>query len=97
MGKTAEEKTEAAEAAKKVEQESLPELITTDDKYLFTFSEYRKKGTTQLSDQTVPKGQKVDTPEGEYTCWEDSRIAIDADGKVYPVAVSVFEKSYEAA
>lgn len=72
-------------------------LITKDDASRFTFSEYRKVGTTKMSDQTLPTGTKVQTPEGEYTCAEPSRLAIDAAGNVYPVAESIKNASYEPA
>jgi hypothetical protein len=75
----------------------MPEKITKDDASRFTFAEYRKVGTTKLSNEVLPTGQKVQTLEGEYTCAEPSRLAIDAAGNVYPVAESIFRKSYEPA
>jgi hypothetical protein len=69
--------------------------ITKNDTANFTFNEYRKVGTTKLSDEVLPAGTRVATLEGEYVCSEPSRLAIDASGNVYPVACSVFEKSYE--
>lgn len=71
--------------------------ITNDSIELFTFTQYRKVGTTRISDQLVPAGTKVQALEGEYTCAEPTRIAIDASGNVYPVANSIFLKSYEIA
>jgi hypothetical protein len=71
--------------------------ITKDDAAKFTFAEYRKVGTTRLSNEVLPVGAMVCTLEGEYTCAEPSRLAIDAAGNVYPVAESIFLKSYEAA
>lgn len=69
--------------------------IKKEDARNFTFTEYRKVGTTKLSKEIFPAGTKVDTLEGEYTCAEPSRIAIDAAGNVYPVAESIRLKSYE--
>jgi hypothetical protein len=72
-------------------------MITNQDAALFTFAEYRKLGTTKLSDQVLPVGTKVQTSEGVYVCSEPSRLALDANGNVYPVAESVFAKSYQLA
>ena len=72
-------------------------VITRHDIEHFTFREYRKHGTTKLSNETLEEGQRVLTLEGEYTCGELSRLAIDAKGNVYPVAESVFAVSYEPA
>ena len=69
--------------------------ITKDDARNFSFSDYRKVGTTKLSNEILPVGTKVETLEGEYTCTEPSRLAIDAAGNVYPVAESIRLKSYE--
>lgn len=71
--------------------------ITKADAANFTFKDYRKIGTTKLSDEVLPVATVVLTPEGEYTCAEPSRLAIDAAGGVYPVAESIFRKSYEIA
>jgi hypothetical protein len=75
----------------------MPDRITKDDASRFTFAEYRKVGTTKLSNEVLEAGTKVQTLEGEYTCAEPSRLAIDALGNVYPVAESIFRKSYEPA
>lgn len=72
-------------------------VITRHDIEHFTFREYRKHGTTKLSNETLEVGQRVQTLEGEYACGELSRLAIDAKGNVYPVAESVFAVSYEPA
>lgn len=72
-------------------------VITRHDIEHFTFREYRKHGTTKLSNETLEVGQRVQTLEGEYVCGELSRLAIDAKGNVYPVAESVFAVSYEPA
>lgn len=71
--------------------------ITKDDASKFTFAEYRKVGTTKLSNEILGVGTKVKTLEGEYVCAEPSRLAIDASGNVYPVAETVRLKSYELA
>ncbi len=72
-------------------------IITNEDAKQFTFDEYEKVGTTKLSREVLSVGQMVKTLEGAYTCAEPSRLAIDASGNVYPVACSVFEKSYRPA
>lgn len=72
-------------------------MITKSDIGKFTFAAYRKVGTTQLSNETLQAGEQVETLEGVYTCAEPSRLAIDAAGNVYPVAESIFKKSYEPA
>ena len=72
-------------------------VITRHDLEHFAFREYRKHGTTKLSNETLEVGQRVQTLEGEYACGELSRLAIDAKGNVYPVAESVFAVSYEPA
>lgn len=72
-------------------------MITKHDIDQYSFSEYRKLGTTKLSDETLPKGTEVETLEGVYTCAEPSRLAIDSDGNVYPVAESIFNQVYERA
>ncbi|HSZ58628.1 MAG TPA: hypothetical protein VK797_23370 [Tepidisphaeraceae bacterium] len=69
--------------------------ITKEDAGRFTFAEYRKLGTTKLSNEILAAGTKVQTLEGEYICAEPSRLAIDASGNVYPVAESIRLKSYE--
>ncbi len=72
-------------------------MITKADAANYTFAEYRKVGTTKLSDEVLPAGTQVQTLEGAYTCAEPSRLAIDAAGNVYPVAESIMRKSYEPA
>jgi hypothetical protein len=71
--------------------------ITKNDVDSFTFREYRKVGTTKLSDELLEPGTTVETLEGDYTCAEHSRLAIDVAGNVYPVAESIVQKSYERA
>lgn len=70
-------------------------VIQKEDTSHFTFKRYRKIGTTPLSDEILPVGTKVQTLEGCYTCAEPSRLAIDPAGNVYPIAESIFRKSYE--
>lgn len=59
-------------------------MITSADKTNYTFRQYRKTGTTSLSDEILPTGTRVATLEGEYVCQEPSRLAVDAAGNVYP-------------
>lgn len=68
--------------------------INKGDAGRFTFREYEKIGTTKLSDEMLDPGTVVGTLEGEYTCAEPSRLAIDVNGNVYPVAESARLKSY---
>lgn len=89
--------TRARRAMPAAKEQMMPmTAITKADASKFTFTQYRKIGTTSLSNEVLPPGTKVQTLEGEYTCAEPSRLAIDAAGNVYPVAESVFRKSYEA-
>lgn len=71
--------------------------INKDDATAFHYQRYRKKGTTEISDEVIPAGTKVATLEGDYRCSEQSRIARDVKGNVYPIAESVFSESYEKA
>lgn len=73
----------------------MSERITRGDAGNYTFREYRKVGTTKLSNEVLPAGTRVETLEGEYVCAEPSRLAIDVQGNVYPVAESVAVRSYE--
>jgi hypothetical protein len=75
----------------------MKDTITKADTNKFTFDNYRKVALTPLSREVLPIGTKVETLEGEYTCAEPSRLAIDAAGNVYPVAESIFRKSYQLA
>jgi hypothetical protein len=70
-------------------------MILKEHKDQFTFRLYHKIGTTQLSDEILPAGTVVRTLEGDYTCAEPSRLAVDASGNVYPVAESIFQKTYK--
>lgn len=69
-------------------------MITKDDVVNFTFCEYAKSARTFISDQTLDVGSHVQTLEGEYVCTEPSRLALDVDGNVYPIAESIFFKTY---
>jgi hypothetical protein len=71
--------------------------VTRADIPQYDFTEYRKVGTTKLSDQVLSAGTEVETLEGIYTCAEPSRLAIDKAGNVYPVAESIVVLSYEVA
>lgn len=58
---------------------------------------YRKKAATQAVKFEATAPTDVLTKEGEYslpTGWKGF-IAIDADGDVYPVEASVFERTHE--
>lgn len=70
-------------------------MITKEQISPFTFRDYVKRGVTRISDQTLQPGDQVLTLEGKWTCAEPSRLALDIDGNVYPIAESVFEKVYE--
>ena len=58
------------------------------------FSEYRKLATTWISDFTVAPGVSYATPEGLRAEDEETRIAFDVQGGVYPIRESVFRASY---
>jgi hypothetical protein len=75
----------------------MSKIITKNDVQQFTFAEYRKVGTTKFSNEILPAGTTVRALEGNYICAEESRLRIDAAGNVFPVAHSVFFKSYEKA
>jgi hypothetical protein len=62
-----------------------------------TFSEHRKIATTRISDFTVPPGVPYQTPEGLRAEDEETRIAFDVQGGVYPIRESVFKASYAPA
>ena len=95
--RTMDRAKESLEMLNEIRQHGRLRRITKRDISAFTFAEYRKVGTTKLSNETLPAGTKVETLEGDYTCAEPSRLAIDAAGNVYPVAESIFSKSYERA
>lgn len=56
---------------------------------------YHKKVLTRASDFTVPPGTTFETPEGLKAEDEECRVAIDAQGGVYPIRESVFQATYE--
>lgn len=62
-----------------------------------TFSEHRKTALTRISDFTVPPGVPYQTPEGLRAEDEETRVAFDVQGGVYPIRESVFRASYERA
>lgn len=70
--------------------------ITAANLDQFTFQEYGKLGTTRVSDETLETGTVVATLEGDFICGSPSRLAIDAKGNIYPVAESIFRKTYVA-
>lgn len=69
-------------------------MIKKTDKNKFTFSRYQKIQCTEISDQILPIGSEVETLEGVYKISEPSHLAIDMDGNIYPIARSIFIKSY---
>lgn len=72
-------------------------IITKDNLENFTFQKYRKTNLTSISDQTLLPGTKVQTLEGEWVCNEPSRLALDNEGNVYPIAESIFKTTYIVA
>lgn len=68
--------------------------VLPQDKDLFTYDEYAKRGVTQISRERLSPGSVVRTLEGPYVTSEISRLAIDSSGNIYPIAESVFYKSY---
>jgi hypothetical protein len=71
-------------------------MITKADIPKYTFQEYRRIVPTRISDEVLQIGTQVEILGSVYTCTEPSRLAIDVSGNVYPVAESVFKKSYSA-
>jgi hypothetical protein len=82
-----------------LESQRCPECeysITPDiAKGLGAYSFYRKTTATQISDFTVPPGTPYETPEGLRAEDEETRVAWDAQGGVYPIRESVFRATYE--
>ncbi len=75
----------------------MDKIITKKDINKYNFEEYKKVKNTKISIEVLPVGSKVETLEGNYTCQVPSRLAIDEDGNVYPIAETIFDKSYELA
>lgn len=73
----------------------IPDPITSQNCRGFKFATFKKKVTTEISDFTVPPGYKYETPEGLTSEDEETRIAIDSQGGVYPIRESVFQETYE--
>lgn len=73
----------------------LPEVITSENVQAFEFKEYRKKVLSRISTFTVPAGTSFETPEGLKAEDEETRIAFDSQGGVYPIRESVFQETYE--
>lgn len=78
-------------------QAQIPKLITSENIKGFLFESFRKKTLTQISSFTVPPDYKYETPEGLKAEDEETRIAIDSQGGVYPIRESVFQETYEKA
>jgi uncharacterized membrane protein len=64
---------------------------------LGSFGEYRKATLTRISDAVYPPGVVYATPEGLRAEDEATRCAVDVQGGIYPIRVSVFEATYERA
>lgn len=75
----------------------MSDIITKKDIDKYNFEKYKKSTTTKISIEVLPVGSKVETLEGNYTCQVPSRLAIDEEGNIYPIAETIFEKSYELA
>lgn len=60
-----------------------------------TFTEYRKRTLTPISDITFPPGTVYQTPEGLRAEDEETRAAFDVQGGIYPIRESVFRATYE--
>jgi len=60
-----------------------------------TFTEYRKRTPTPISDITFPPGTVYQTPEGLRAEDEETRAAFDVQGCIYPIRESVFRANYE--
>lgn len=71
-----------------------PVLTAESAKALTEFSLYRKAARTLISDRTFPPGTVYETPEGLRAEDEDTRAALDVQGGIYPIRVSVFKASY---
>lgn len=61
------------------------------------FGAFVKKGSTKISEFTVPAGTRFKTPEGLHAEDEECRVAFDAQGGVYPIRESIFKETYERA
>ena len=61
------------------------------------FGLFTKVGQTLISLFTVPPGVSYQTPEGLRAEDEETRIAFDIQGGVYPIRESVFHRSYAEA
>lgn len=59
------------------------------------FGYYRKRVLSRISNFTVPPGTPFETPEGLKAEDEETRIAFDSQGGVYPIRESVFQETYE--
>lgn len=61
------------------------------------FGTYRKTALSKISRFTMPPGTTFETPEGLKAEDEETRIAFDSQGGVYPIRESVFQETYEEA
>lgn len=77
--------------------EKAPEIapITAENARTFgDFMMHKKRPATEISVFTVPPGTPFETPEGLKAEDEETRIAFDSQGGVYPVRESVFAETY---
>jgi hypothetical protein len=61
------------------------------------FGKYKKNTLTKISNFTMPPGTTYETPEGLKAEDEETRIAFDSQGGVYPIRESVFKETYSEA
>jgi hypothetical protein len=74
----------------------LPPVITPENAAeQGEFSTYRKTALSRISNFTVAPGTTYQTPEGLKAEDEETRIAFDSQGGVYPIRESVFRETYE--
>jgi hypothetical protein len=80
--------------------EKKPEIapITSENARSFgSFAPHRKTTLTEISTFTVPPATPYETPEGLKAEDEETRIAFDSQGGVYPIRESVFAETYALA
>lgn len=88
--------TSRKEPASREERRTMAETITPENAEGYgEFGSYRKTAVSRISTFTVPPGTPFETPEGLKAEDEETRIAFDAQGGVYPIRESVFQATYE--
>jgi hypothetical protein len=69
--------------------------VTSDNAESFgSFGQFRKTAISRISEFTMPPGTTYQTPEGLRAEDEETRIAFDSQGGVYPIRESVFRETY---